>query len=65
MPIWKIAKLRGWLEFSLACDYISKETYITLHALFDEIGRIVRYMMKIIKISLEPANSCLLKVFAQ
>jgi hypothetical protein len=59
------SETQGRLEFSFACDYISKETYITLYALFDEIGRIVRYMMKIIKISLEPANSCLLKVFAQ
>jgi hypothetical protein len=36
---------QGWLEFSLACNYISKETYITLYALFDELGRVVQYMM--------------------
>jgi four helix bundle protein len=37
------SETQGWLEFSLACDYISKETYITLYALSDEIGRIVQY----------------------
>jgi four helix bundle protein len=39
------SETQGWLEFSLACDYISKETYITLYTLFDEIGRVIQYMI--------------------
>ena len=39
------SETQGWLEFSLACDYISKEIYDTLKDQSDEIGRIVKYMM--------------------
>ena len=39
------SETQGWLEFSLACDYISKEIYDTLKDQSDEVGRIVQYMM--------------------
>jgi four helix bundle protein len=39
------SETQGWLEFSKACDYISKEVYDKLYALSDEIGRIVQYMI--------------------
>lgn len=35
----------GWLEFSLACNYISKETYDNLFALSEEIGKLLHYMI--------------------
>jgi four helix bundle protein len=39
------SETQSWLEFSSACDYIANETYITLYALCDELGRVVQYMM--------------------
>jgi four helix bundle protein len=39
------SETQGWLEFSKACDYISKKVYDRLYALSDEIGRIVKYMI--------------------
>jgi len=39
------SKTQGLLEFSKACDYISKEVYDSLFALSTEIGRIVQYMI--------------------
>lgn len=39
------SETQGWLEFSLACDYISKEVYDKLYSLSDEVGRIVQYMI--------------------
>jgi four helix bundle protein len=39
------SETQGWLEFSLACDYISKEVYDRLYLLSDEIGRLAQYMI--------------------
>src|SRR5215469_13276568 len=39
------SETQGWLEFSLACNYISKEVYDKLYALSDEVGRIAKYMI--------------------
>ncbi len=39
------SETQGWLEFSLACNYITKEVYDRLYALSDEVGRIVQYMI--------------------
>lgn len=39
------SETQGWLEFSLACEYINKETYIKLYKLTDEVGRLVQYMI--------------------
>jgi four helix bundle protein len=39
------SETQGWLEFSLACDYISKEVYYRLYLLSDEIGRLAQYMI--------------------
>lgn len=34
-----------WIEFALACKYISKEEYDSLELKNDEIGRLIRYMI--------------------
>ncbi|HAL80911.1 MAG TPA: diversity-generating retroelement protein bAvd family protein [Mucilaginibacter sp.] len=39
------SETQGWLEFAKECNYISKEVFDRLHALSDEIGRIVQYMI--------------------
>lgn len=39
------SETQGWLEFSLACGYITKEVYEKLLALSGEVGRILQYMM--------------------
>lgn len=39
------SETQGWLEFSLACEYISKEVYDNLYSLSQEIGKIVQYMI--------------------
>ena len=39
------SETQGWLEFSLACNYITTETYAKLHSLSDEVGRLVQYMI--------------------
>jgi len=39
------SETQGWLEYSLACEYISKEIYDKLILQSDEIGRLVQYMM--------------------
>ena len=39
------SETQGWLEFSLACEYISKETYDRLKEQSVEVGRLVQYMM--------------------
>ncbi|SDF66386.1 four helix bundle protein [Mucilaginibacter pineti] len=39
------SETQGWLEFSLACNYITKEIYDKLLIQSDEIGRIVYYMI--------------------
>ena len=39
------SETQGWLEFSLACDYISKDVYVKLIAHADEVGKIVQYMI--------------------
>ncbi|MFI5137907.1 MAG: four helix bundle protein [Sphingobacteriales bacterium] len=39
------SETQGWLEFAKECSYISKEVFDRLHALSDEIGRIVQYMI--------------------
>lgn len=39
------SETQGWLEFSLACEYISKEAYDKLNGLSIEIGRLIQYMI--------------------
>lgn len=39
------SETQGWLEFSLACEYITKEIYDRLFLLSDEIGRLAQYMI--------------------
>jgi four helix bundle protein len=39
------SETQGWLEFSLACNYITRETYDNLFSQSDEIGRITQYMI--------------------
>src|ERR1700712_466408 len=39
------SETQGWLEFSLACNYITKEIYDNLFSQSDEIGRITHYMI--------------------
>jgi hypothetical protein len=39
------SETHGWLAFSKACDYISKDVYDKLFALSNEIGIIVQYMI--------------------
>lgn len=39
------SETEGWLEFSLACNYITKEIYDRLIALSGEAGRLVQYMI--------------------
>ena len=39
------SETQGWLEFSLACGYISKEAYDKLNSLSVEIGRLIQYMI--------------------
>jgi four helix bundle protein len=35
----------GWLDFSLACNYITKETYMQLLGINAEIGRLLNHMI--------------------
>lgn len=35
-----------WLDFSLACDYISQEEYNELYAEAEEVGRMLAYMIE-------------------
>jgi four helix bundle protein len=39
------SETQRWLEFSLTCNYITKETYDDLFLQTDEIGRITQYMI--------------------
>jgi four helix bundle protein len=39
------SETQGWLEFSLTCEYISKESYDRLKEQSDEVGRLVQYMI--------------------
>lgn len=39
------SETQGWLEFSLACNYINTETYTKLYNLSNEVGRLVQYMI--------------------
>src|ERR1700744_3965003 len=39
------SETQGWLEFSLACGYISKEVYDKLLRLSEEVGKLVQYMI--------------------
>lgn len=39
------SETQGWLEFSLACEYISAETYADLYKMSDEVGQLVQYMI--------------------
>jgi len=39
------SETQGWLEFALACEYISKEVYEKLLGLSVVIGRLIQYMI--------------------
>lgn len=39
------AETQVWLDFSLACNYISQESYIDLNSLNIEIGKLIWYMV--------------------
>ena len=36
----------GWLEFALACKYIDQEKYESLWSKFEEVGRLLNYMIE-------------------
>jgi four helix bundle protein len=40
------SETQGWLEFSLACNYITQDIFEKLHSLSDELGRIIYYMIE-------------------
>jgi four helix bundle protein len=35
-----------WLDFSLACEYITEDEYIELYADAEEVGRLLSYMIE-------------------
>lgn len=39
------SETQGWLEFSLACNYIDQGLYTKLYGLSNEVGRLVQYMI--------------------
>jgi four helix bundle protein len=39
------SETQGWLEFSLACNYITDDAYTTLLALSEENGKLIQYMI--------------------
>ena len=39
------SETQGWLEFALACNYISKEIYDRLNSLSAEMGKLIQYMI--------------------
>ena len=39
------SETQGWLEYALACDYISNEKFIELTNFSIEIGKLINYMM--------------------
>lgn len=39
------SETQGWLEFSLACNYISKDIYTKLLSQSEEVGKLVQYMI--------------------
>ena len=39
------SETQGWLEFSLACCYISKDIYNKLLLQSEEVGKLVQYMI--------------------
>ena len=39
------SETQGWLEYVLACDYISNEKFIELTNFSIEIGKLINYMM--------------------
>ncbi len=41
----KKAETQVWLDFSLACNYISKEVYDRLTAKNNEVGKLIWYML--------------------
>ncbi|PIB27388.1 four helix bundle protein [Maribacter sp. 4U21] len=39
------SETQGWLEFSLACNYIDQPTFEELIKVSDEVGRLIYYMI--------------------
>jgi four helix bundle protein len=39
------SETQGWLEFSLACEYISIDVYDKLKGQSEEVGKLVQYMI--------------------
>lgn len=39
------SETQGWLEFSLACNYISNDVYAKLLTQSEEIGKLLQYMI--------------------
>lgn len=39
------SETQGWLEFTLACNYLSAEKYNILKTQADEVGRLIQYMI--------------------
>lgn len=35
-----------WLDFAIACEYISKSVYDDLHARYEETGRLIHYYIE-------------------
>jgi four helix bundle protein len=39
------SETQGWLEFALACEYLTKDIYDKLKDQSEEVGKIVQYMI--------------------
>ena len=39
------AETQVWIEFALACDYISKDKYVELSSRNDEVAKLILYML--------------------
>lgn len=39
------SETEGWLEFSLACQYITQEKYIELCDLNNQVGKLLNHML--------------------
>jgi four helix bundle protein len=41
----ELCETQVWLEFSLACEYISEDEFSAFNALADEVGSLLNYMV--------------------
>ncbi len=45
MLIVKIAETQLWIDFALACKYITQEDFLRLHSQIEEAGKLLNYMI--------------------